>query len=700
MTKNTVKTILLVEDEAFIAMSEKRLLEQYGYVVKIASSGEAAVESVKTSSGIDLVLMDINLGKGMDGTQAAELILIDRDIPIIFVSSHSEREVVEKTEKITSYGYVVKSSSITVLDASIKMAFKLFDEKEKSKSMNDRLEATFEALPDLLFEVGLDGYYYDSHSSKNELLYKPLSDLLGKYITDILPAEISDIIMSAIAEAHEKGISLGKQYELTVPTGIRSFEITVSRIASFPDRPHFILLCHDVTERKKAEEAFLKSEERYRTILQTAMDGYWLTDIQGNILDVNESYCKMSGYGKQELLAMRIGDIVVTENIVDISKRMQRIIQNGSERFDSRHRRKDGSILDLEVSVQYLAIEGDRIVSFFRDSSTRKKSENRYKMLFERLPVGMAMINHKTGAFLEANKSILRSTGYTREEFLKLTFWDITPEEYLQQENDQFKELNETEIFTTNEKEYIRKDGSRYPIALSGAKILDENGMEVVWGIIEDITERKKSEEKIKSLLAEKELLLKEVHHRIKNNMNTIGSLLSLQAQAVKEPSAISALEDAIRRVQSMGILYDKLYRSADFTEVSVKDYLPALVDEIKANFLNGQSVTVEKRIDDFLLDAKRLQPLGIIINELITNIMKYAFKGRVNGRIGISATKSEGHIVLSIRDNGVGMPESFAVENSTGFGLQLVHALTGQLEGTIRIERGNGTNFILEFEH
>jgi CheY-like chemotaxis protein len=113
------RNILLVEDEAIIALSEKKQLEKYGYAVKTVTSGQAAVRAVRTGADIDLILMDINLGQGIDGTEAAELILQDHDIPIVFVSSHTEPEIVEKTEKITSYGYVVKNSSITVLDASL-----------------------------------------------------------------------------------------------------------------------------------------------------------------------------------------------------------------------------------------------------------------------------------------------------------------------------------------------------------------------------------------------------------------------------------------------------------------------------------------------------------------------------------------------------------------------------------------------------
>ena len=127
MNDKDKKTILLVEDEAILAITEKMVLEKYGYKVITADSGEKAIELFNENKDIDLILMDIDLGKGLDGTETAAIILKDQDIPVVFLSSHTEPAVVEKTENITSYGYVVKSSSITVLDASIKMALKLFN---------------------------------------------------------------------------------------------------------------------------------------------------------------------------------------------------------------------------------------------------------------------------------------------------------------------------------------------------------------------------------------------------------------------------------------------------------------------------------------------------------------------------------------------------------------------------------------------
>lgn len=217
--------------------------------------------------------------------------------------------------------------------------------------------------------------------------------------------------------------------------------------------------------------------------------------------------------------------------------------------------------------------------------------------------------------------------------------------------------------------------------------------------ILTEIAKRKEAENKINALLAEKQLILQEVHHRIKNNLNTIYSLLILQAGKFNDLKAVAALEDAGNRVQCMLLLYNKLYQSAGFSELSIAKYLPSLADEIVSNFPNCESVRVDKKVEDFILDAKTLQVIGIIVNELFTNIMKYAFSGRGDGLITLSASKRERTVSVVIADNGNGMPESVNFDNSTGFGLVLVGSLTRQLNGRIRIVRNKGTAIILEFE-
>jgi PAS domain S-box-containing protein len=219
--------------------------------------------------------------------------------------------------------------------------------------------------------------------------------------------------------------------------------------------------------------------------------------------------------------------------------------------------------------------------------------------------------------------------------------------------------------------------------------------MDVVW----KVTDRKIADEKVRQLLAEKEIILKEVHHRIKNNMNSIYALLSMQAGMLEDSSASTALEDAGRRVQSMMVLYNKLYQAPDVTVLSVDTYLSDLIEGIVLNLPRGKNIAVEKKIEDFILDAKRLQPLGIIINELLTNVMKYAFNGRSGGTITVSAAARDNLVTIAVADDGNGMPDSLDIGHSTGFGLVLVGELTKQLQGTIRLERGNGSRFVLEFD-
>ncbi|MBN2283762.1 MAG: hypothetical protein JXO48_07720 [Deltaproteobacteria bacterium] len=213
------------------------------------------------------------------------------------------------------------------------------------------------------------------------------------------------------------------------------------------------------------------------------------------------------------------------------------------------------------------------------------------------------------------------------------------------------------------------------------------------------IIERKRGEEEVRKLLSEKELLLREVHHRIKNNMSTVMGMLSLQADALNDPSCASSLADARSRIQSMMVLYDRLYRSSDFRAISTEEYIASLIDEIVGNFPNHRSVRIEKRIDDRVLDAKTLSPVGIILNELLTNAMKHAFAGREEGLIGVTFSFRDGHAILDIYDDGVGIPEDFDIKASTGFGMQLVDMLTEQLGGTLRVERRQGTRFIIEFD-
>jgi PAS domain S-box-containing protein len=214
-----------------------------------------------------------------------------------------------------------------------------------------------------------------------------------------------------------------------------------------------------------------------------------------------------------------------------------------------------------------------------------------------------------------------------------------------------------------------------------------------------DITDRKQTEETIQALLRDKDLLLHEVHHRIKNNMNSVASLLSLQRCKLQDQGAIDALETAQNRLRSMGLLYDRLYRSNHLQAMAVGNYLGPLVKEIVEAIPCHASISIVDDIGDFELPAQVLQPLGIVVNEIVTNSLKYAFEGRDTGVIQVEACKAGNRVCITLGDDGVGLPSSINFENSSGLGLVLIKALVEQMDATVRMETTEGTKFIVDFE-
>jgi len=245
----------------------------------------------------------------------------------------------------------------------------------------------------------------------------------------------------------------------------------------------------------------------------------------------------------------------------------------------------------------------------------------------------------------------------------------------------------------------IIRNGGEIRHVIERAKVIrSENGQAIsVMGTVQDITERRLAEETIKKQLSEKETLLKEVHHRIKNNIGSIEGLLSMQIKSLVNPETVSVLQDTIGRVKSMGILYEKLLISDEYKECPAKNYIETLVDSILALFSDSR-ITIEKKIGDFNLVSKKLFAVGIIINELLTNIMKYAFTNNSNRQITIALEKVKKRVTLTVQDNGKGLPEGFNMDSAQGFGLKLVRMLCEQLDGTFTTQNHKGVRSILVF--
>ena len=215
----------------------------------------------------------------------------------------------------------------------------------------------------------------------------------------------------------------------------------------------------------------------------------------------------------------------------------------------------------------------------------------------------------------------------------------------------------------------------------------------------EEITERKQAEEKVKTSLKEKETLLHEIHHRVKNNMTVISSLLKLQAGQVNNDEAKTALMDSQNRVQSMSSIHETLYQSDNLSTVDMKTYLSSLASAIALNYSIGSKVNLLVESKNVLIGAKQASPVGLIVNELITNSFKYAFPDNQEGEIKINLQKIENQIQLEYADDGIGIPEDYNWRNTKSMGLNLVKMLAeNQLDGSIDMESNSGTKFTIKF--
>lgn len=315
--------------------------------------------------------------------------------------------------------------------------------------------------------------------------------------------------------------------------------------------------------------------------------------------------------------------------------------------------------------------------------------EKQFQDFFEKNTSVMLLINPEQGKILDANPSAVNFYGFERNQLIGMPISQLN-------QLSQDRILEEMKLAVLEKRNYFRfqhrlSNGEIRNVEVHSTPLIS-NQATLLFSIIHDVTDRTLAEAKVATLLDEKEILLREVHHRIKNNMSMIYSLLELQIDSIKHPSAISALTDAASRVQSMAMLYDKLYLTQDYDQVSVSQYMNSLTTEIISNFPNRDLISLELDIFDADLEVKRLQYLGIIVNEILTNIMKYAFEKQQEGNISIIGRIENTDYFLRIKDNGKGMPESIDFENPNGFGLSLIQFLSKRLQASLSIERKNGT--------
>jgi PAS domain S-box-containing protein len=255
------------------------------------------------------------------------------------------------------------------------MAFKLFNANSKIVQMHEKIEATLDAIPDLLFEVGLDGYYYDIHAHDAQLLFKPAAELIGRRMQEVLPSSIADTMMSAVVEAYEKGSSSGRQYELTVPAGQFWFELSVSIKARDSEDPRFIILARNITERKQFERAIQEKESHFESLFANAPVGIVYSTLEGKIISINAEYARILGYASPEEAKELINQTSLSEAVYASPKNRAILLDQirnapGSwVRTEQPFRRKDGDIVVAKAVFRASPDNCEVLEGFLEESS-------------------------------------------------------------------------------------------------------------------------------------------------------------------------------------------------------------------------------------------------------------------------------------------------------------------------------------------
>jgi PAS domain S-box-containing protein len=402
---------------------------------------------------------------------------------------------------------------------------------------------------------------------------------------------------------------------------------------------------------------------------------------------------------------LKIDKKVIGTNFEENFKQLNQIfpiIKNGSDvKIEIKINNPTDMWLDLQITPLYkLNCQLLGWLITFRDINPRKiaenslqRSEKDYRDLVDNALVGIYKADQK-GNIIFSNDSIVKMFGYNSKDDLEnfnisSLYKNLSDRDIILKKLDKDGKLEEYEV------EMVKKDGSILNILASATK----NG-ETISGMTMDITDKKKAQNQIKKSLKVKEMLLKEIHHRVKNNLMVISSLLSLQSRYIKDEASKSIFKDSQNRARSMALIHELLYQSSDLKSINFGTYINKLTNELFSVYITDPNkIKLNMDIDSIMLDINTAIPLGLIVNELVSNSMKHAFPNVKQGKIGIEFKLDDGNYSLIVSDNGVGFPNDYDIQHSDSLGLKIVNSLTEQIEGNIRVEIATGTKFIINFK-
>ncbi|UXY14177.1 PAS domain S-box protein [Chitiniphilus purpureus] len=476
-----------------------------------------------------------------------------------------------------------------------------------------------------------------------------------------------------------------------------------------------LAIVRDITTEHGARGLARAGEERLRRVLDQLLAFVAVLLPDGVLVEANRAPLELAGLTLDDVLGRKYWECGWWNYDPAVQALIQQAVQDAAagtvSHFEVQMRARDDRLVLIEFMIAPLRDEHGAVTHLIPsgiDISQRKASEEalryseqRFRQVVENAPDGLTMVDER-GDILLVNAGIERMFGYRREELAGRNVVTLMPERYRAAHPALmagFMHAPSARDMAGRRELYARrKDGSEFPVEIGLNPVPSSEGMRVLATIV-DVTRRKADQAALERALTEKTVLLKEVHHRVKNNLQVISSLLNLQARGAGE-EARHALAESQNRVKAMALIHQLLYERNDFSQVDIGIYLQRLCRLLQdAQPRTGVPVTLRLEIDGpVALDLQRAVPCGLLINELVTNAFKHAFPEQRGGTILVTLCKNaNGAAVLRVEDDGVGLPPG-AEQGIGSLGFQLIPLLVEQLGGSMDIERDHGTRFAITF--
>jgi PAS domain S-box-containing protein len=738
--------VLIVEDERIVARDLQRTLLGFGYdAFAIAASCEEALARAAEKCPA-VVLMDIRIKGELDGIATARMLRDRFASAVVYLTANADPDTIERATATEPSGYLQKPVRPAELRSAIEISLHKRKAEARWRDGARWVESALEQIEDAVIAIEPGGTILELNAVVASWLGKSADELRGVRLAEALRL-LELVTREPLAEPAALALADGR--ELRGRARIVSPDAT-ERVVRYRAQPVF------ATGRGRALGALLVMNElpgelpptaaegpaSFRALVEKAPVGIFIHR-NGRFVYVNRAFLGALGYGRpDELLGRPVIDTVESGSRSDVLERTRRLRQGvPSTPGEVRSLRRDGSVAYLEGTGFQLEYEGEpAVVVVMQDITARHamdaalhENEARYRHLFSDSPIALweadfsvirgdldvlaeqgvdvveclrtrpelarsAAANARILDVNEAAVALFRAD--SRAELLRSLSPVFEPEGYaVLIEGLCFLWSRRGRKFAAESwTRTLRGERREIDVRLSLMPGSEESWQRVVLSLF-DTTAFKAAERQLRASLQEKDVLLKEVHHRVKNNLQVISSLLSLQAMQLLDPGVRQQLLESQNRVQAIALVHEKLYRSEQLSHIAFAEYASVLISElahIHSAAANGIKVSLD--LEDVRIGVDAAIPLGLMLNELVSNALKHAFVGRPSGKVEVRMTHIGERLRLSVADDGIGLPPELDPRNASTLGLDLVFTFAEQLEAEIEVESGPGTRFSVSF--